>query len=84
MTPMGGLEGAGAIAVMAGIDQGVKSGLFRTMSAVSKARLADAMASGNMQTALDLLTRAGAAGASQVPQSKYSLENMMQAVRQQQ
>jgi hypothetical protein len=84
MTPAGGLEGAGAIAVMAGIDQGVKSGLFRTMSAVSKARLADAMASGNMKTALDLLTRAGAAGASQVPQSKYSLENMMQAVRQQQ
>lgn len=84
LTPMGGLEGAGAIALAAAFDHGVKSGLFRTMSAVTKARLADAIASGNMRVALDLLTRAGAAGASQVPQSRNTLENMLPGVRQQQ
>lgn len=83
-TPLGGIEGAAGVALMASLDHGIKSGFIRTMSAVSKARLADFIASGNMRAALDLLTRAGAAGASQIPQSRNTLENMLPGVRSQQ
>lgn len=67
LTPSGGLESFAAAATMMAVDSGLRSGLIRSLSAVGKARLADLIASGNTQAVTQFLTRAGAAGASQIP-----------------
>lgn len=67
MTPHGGLESIAAASLMLAVDNGLRSGVIRSLSAVGKSRLADLISSGNTQGVVQFLKNVSAAGASQLP-----------------
>lgn len=65
-------EGALYALVLSGVDSAVRSGAWRTASAVIKNRIADAIAKGQMQEALKVLSRFGSSAMGQSINSRSS------------